>query len=285
MARSEYFATMLSRSKFSEGEIGAVDMSYCSKAIFGKIIKFLFSGSLQFGDLSFAQLLELSHMSEMILLTKIKVQVDDCINKRVEDLKKQPNKTVMIRENIDLFISGLKLVEQYKLSTYKPFFIEHLYCGLVLVGNPNEVQCSDSFKTLAFNLIKDIFLLRPVWANPLRSIERLEAFMVWLSANKVTKEETNQIVDSFNFEEFTVEELMTSVRDSGLYSAKKINDRVLYLCEIAGRLLDEKDLKRVRGHDLFESKDQHMKDNDFKIKEEDVKIEDLKDTLQDAKKN
>ena len=53
--------------------------------------------------------------------------------------------------------------------------------------------------------------------------------MVWLSANKGSDEQKNQIVDSFDFEKFTVQELITSVRDSGLYSTKKIDERVLNL--------------------------------------------------------
>ena len=66
MARSEYFATMLSNNKFVEGETTSVDMSHCSKAIMAKIVKFLFSGGIKFSDLSLAQLLELSHMSCVI---------------------------------------------------------------------------------------------------------------------------------------------------------------------------------------------------------------------------
>ena len=60
--------------------------------------------------------------------------------------------------------------------------------------------------------------------------------MVWLSENEVTNEERNEITDSLHFDDFTAEELMTSVRDSGLYSGSKIDKRVL-------EIVKEKDLK------------------------------------------
>ena len=75
IARSDYFASMLmlsNNNKFIVGETGSVDMShYCSKAVMEKIIKFLFSGRVYFGDLSLIQLLDLSHVSEMMLLDDI----------------------------------------------------------------------------------------------------------------------------------------------------------------------------------------------------------------------
>ena len=70
-----------------------------------------------------------------------------------------------------------------------------------------------------------------------------QAFTVWLSENEVTKDERKEIADIFDF---TFEELMTSVRDSGLYPASKIDQRVL-------EIVKEKDLK--------------IKDQDLKIKQ------------------
>ena len=70
MARSEYFKTMFGTDKFLEGETSTVDMSHTSKAVMEKIIKFLFTGAVMFGDLSLAQLVELSHLSERLLLEK-----------------------------------------------------------------------------------------------------------------------------------------------------------------------------------------------------------------------
>ena len=60
MTRTKYFSLTLPRKASGTG---AVDISHCSKAIMDKIIRILFSGFLQFGDLSLDQILNLHHMS------------------------------------------------------------------------------------------------------------------------------------------------------------------------------------------------------------------------------
>ena len=72
----------------------------------------------------------------------------------------------------------------------------------------------------------------------------------------VTKDERNEIADIFDvkFEDFSVEELLTSVRDSGLYPGSKIDNRVL-------EIVKKKDLK--------------IKEKDLRIKEQDSKIKQL----------
>ena len=54
MARSKYFSLTLPRKA---GGTGTADISHCSKAIMGKIIRFLFSGSSQLGEFSLDKLL------------------------------------------------------------------------------------------------------------------------------------------------------------------------------------------------------------------------------------
>ena len=265
IVRSDYFATMFSNSKFVEGETGLVDMSHCSKAVMEKIIKFIFSGTIKFRDLSLIQLLELSHMSEMMLLNEIKSEVDDFV------------KLVFLRENCEdvkfllELISGLKFANKHNLSLLKLWIIMYLYWGLKEI--PDDVECSDSFKTLPIDLIVDLFILGGfnLYWKPPTTIERLKVFIVWLSANEETDEQQNDIVATVDFEDFTVEELMTTVRESGLYPAEKIDERVLDLVKKKDTLLNEKD--------------QLLGEKDMKIKEQDLKINELDTTLQNAKKH
>ena len=86
MARSVYFKAMLSN-------IEEVDMSHCSKAVMAKIIKFLFSGRVTFDDLSMIQLNKLYVMSNMMLLSEIKVKVNDYI----ENLGLEPSEQVQAK--------------------------------------------------------------------------------------------------------------------------------------------------------------------------------------------
>ena len=157
-------------------------------------------------------------------------------------------------------IEGIKVADQYNLTKMKETITVELYFGLKRI--PNDVSSSDSFKTLPFSLIKDIFLFDASSLHPLQgprtpmptTIERTNAFMVWYSKNEVTEEQKNEIVNSLDFEDFTVEELITSIRVSGLYPVKIIDKRLLDL----------------------------VKNKDLKIEEQDLKIEKLNDILEDA---
>ena len=55
-------------------------MSYFRKDVMEKIIKFLFSGEMTFVQMDLEQLLELTHASDMILLTKLKEKVENCVD-------------------------------------------------------------------------------------------------------------------------------------------------------------------------------------------------------------
>ena len=65
--------------------------------------------------------------------------------------------------------------------------------------------------------------------------------MIWISENEITEEEEMEIVESLEFDDFTVEELMTAVKESGLYMNETINERVLELFKEQGDKLQEKD--------------------------------------------
>ena len=233
IARNDYFATMFSNNKFIEGKTNLVDMSHYSKAVMEKIVKFLFSGTVTFDGLSLAQLLELSHISEMMLLSKFKDKVDDYLK---YDIIHDGGKDITF---LPLLISGAEIADKFNLSDNRNSIMREVYLNLKDI--PNDVASSDSFKNLPPKVIKEIFLHK--WRRMPITKHRFKAFMVWLSgndnANEVTKEDKNEIVDSFNFDDFTVEELLTSVRDSGLYSGTKIDTRVLELFKNQDNLLKE----------------------------------------------
>ena len=245
MARSEYFETMFSHKKFKEGETDSVDMSHCSKAVMEKIVKFLFSGGLNFDGLSLRQLLDLSHISEMMLLTDFKFAVDDFI------IYQLPYHAENVQSLSEL-ISGLKLADQYRLLAVRKFIIDELHYGYGLEKIPKDVSCWDSFKTLPFNLIKEIYKLDRnalTWNYYVPIIKYnhgFEALLVWLSDNEVTEEQKAEIVESFDFADFSVEELSTFVRDSGLYSVDKIDERVIYLRVKRVLTLYKRDINEIK---------------------------------------
>ena len=243
IARNDYFATMFSNNKFIEGKTNLVDMSHCSKAVMEKIVKFLFSGTVTFDGLSLAQLLELTHVSEMMLLDEFKGEVENYLLQTF----------AFHRVNLSELILGLKIADTYNLASLASYITRRVFFNLKDI--PNDVESSDSFKSLSFHLMREI-VLSCVYNSYMRrrrdqptTKQVFDAYMVWLSENEVTKEDRNEIADGLNFEDFTLEELMNSVRDSGLYSGSKIDERVLELVKKKDNLLIEKDLK-IREQDL-----------------------------------
>ena len=220
MARSDYFAAMFRNNNFIEGETGSADMSHCSKAVMERIIKFLFSGEVKFDKLSLPQLIELSYTTDMMLLPKFKDTLEDYARSYLV-VNNEDNDNIQFLPEI---ISGLKLADEYNLTNLKEIIIWELNLCL-----DYDVRAKDYFSTLPFNLMKDIILCEDEYFFQSVQQEKLKAFMIWLSENEVSEEQKTEIVESFKFEDFTAEELLTSVRDSGLYSAKRIDERVLEL--------------------------------------------------------
>ena len=123
----------------------------------------------------------------------------------------------------------------------------------------NDVKSSDSFRTLPYHWMKDIVKYQLddcIGMSNRSTFEIFEFFGFWLTENEVTEDERKEIADIFdvNFEGISVEEFLTSVRDSGLYPGSKIVNRVL-------EIVKKKDLK--------------IKEKDLRIKEQDSKIKQL----------
>ena len=268
MARSDYFATMFSNNKFIEGETNAVDMRHCSKVVMEKIVKFLFSGTAMFNDLSLVELLELSHMARMMLLTKFQDQVDDYVSEILAGRS--------ATGDIDELSSALKCANQFNLKEMEVKIIKEIIHELDCALDDDESY--DPFKSLPFNLIRPIFQFDFDRSYGRPTTKKLfDSFVIWLSENEATEKQKDEIVNSFNFEDFTVEELLTSVRKSGLYNIGKIADRVHDLFKEQVSLVEHK-------KNLLEEKDNSIKERDDTIKEKDKLIKEKEKIIKDKEK-
>ena len=267
MARSEYFRTMLSNNKFIEGETSTVDMSHCRKAVMEKIIKFLFIGAVTFTDLSLIQHLELFHMAKMMLLEKFQEQLEEYV---INDVIIESGDDVeFLRE----LISALKIANQYNLEDIKFYIIERILFSFDDILS--DAESSNSFKSLPFSLIREInqFVLPLTCLGGQPNLKlRFDSFIIWLSENEITEEQKDEIVESFEFEGFTVEELMTSIRDSGLYPANKIDQRVLVLFKEQSNLLEEKEKSLKEKDKLLKAKNSLLSNQDITLREKNQEI-------------
>ena len=251
-ARCEYFATMFSNKevKFIEGETNSVDMNFCRKVVMEKIISFLFIGDVELHDLSFAHLMELMHMSNMMLLEDL---FDD-IQKFV--LGFLPDSGVNCG-SIPELVEGLIQAEQFKLETIKDALLLELFISLKDVPHiPEVVKNSEAFKFLPASLLKEVLLHEAKEKTVGGSKERLDAFVFWLSENDCSEEDKKEITDSFIFDEFTPDELLTDVRRSGLFSIEKIDGRLQEMFDDQKKSLGDKDqrFRTLKSYYMLEKK-------------------------------
>ena len=260
--RCEYFATMFSNNevKFIEGVTNSVDMSHCSKVIMEKIINYLFSGKMKLNDFKLEQLLKLMNMASLMLLDELFVNVEDYI------MGWLPDSGVNYGWIPDL-VSGLMLAEKFKLDAVKDDLLFELFLSLKDVPHiPDVVETYDNFKDLPLSLVKEILLLDKVGAGGVSPTtkERFDAFVYWLSENEseCNIQDKRDVIQSFNFDDFTGKELVTDVRRSGFYSVVKIDKRVMELLNSRETIIREN-----------ESIKSELKEKDKVIAEQKTKID------------
>jgi len=267
--RCEYFATMFSNNevKFIEGETNSVDLSYCSKVVMDKIIDYLFSGEMKFNDFNLEQLLSLMNMASLMLLDDVFVHVENFI------IGWLPDSGVNCAFLPEL-ISGLILAEQFKLDAIKDVIKLELHKSLKDIPHiPDIVKDSLTFKFLPYSLLKDILLHNEDKNGFSPSTrQKFDAFVFWLSGNSCSEAEKKEIVDSFNFDDFTAEELLTEVRLSGLYSVSRVSSKAL-------KILQKKDEEQQKKDEELQKKDEELQKKDELISSQSMVITSTKAML------
>jgi len=255
-ARCEYFATMFSNKevKFIEGETNIVDIRTCCKAVMKTIVDFLFIGDVELHDLSLGHLLELMQMTKMMLLEDLFADTQKFV------LGFLPDSGVNCG-SIPELVEGLIFAEQFKLETIKDALLLELFLSLEDIPHiPEVVKNSEAIKDLSANLLKAIILHEGITVGD--SKQRLDAFVFWLSENECSEEDKKEITDSFKFEEFTADELLTDVRKSGLYSIKKIDTRLQYILNSQVKNLNDNHLRfrTLKSYYIVEKKKTEQKE-------------------------
>ena len=111
IARSDYFATMLSNSnkkQFVEGQTNSIDLSFCSKVVMEKIINYLFSGRMNLHNVSVPNMINILNMAKMMLMDSLFDRIETYLIEFI-DLKDEYPRI------IPELINGIILAEQYNL--------------------------------------------------------------------------------------------------------------------------------------------------------------------------
>ena len=275
-ARSDYFATMFSNKeyKFIEGETNTVNLSFCKKVIMEKIIHYLFSGDMNFHNLSLPLLVEMMNVSSMMMLDELVVSIKELV------LRLVPDSGVNFGFLPEL-VEGLILAEQFKLETIKDAISKELFLSLEDIPNiPEVVQNHEVFFMLPANLVKEVFLTEEYEdfdeddSQVPTTKQRFDAFVFWYSQNKLkcSDQDRRRITDSFSFTDFTGEELLTDVRQSGLYSVKKIDMRVLDILNGQQKDITYRDLRITTLQSSIEVEKKKVEDQKITISKKDSLI-------------
>ena len=237
IARSDYFATMLSNSnkkQFVEGQTNSIDLSFCSKVVMEKIINYLFSGRMNLHDLSVPNMINILNMAKMMLMDSLFEMIETILSELIFLDTEYPR---IIPE----LINAVVLAEQYNLVNVKNELCKSIALSLKDIINAPEIfDESGNFRTLPIHIVKQILLQEKVniFYNVFNSedfknvsMARLQGFMFWLSGNECSDDDKDkkEIVENIDLETFTIEELFSVVRKSGLFSVEMVDQRIQHI--------------------------------------------------------
>ena len=187
---------------------------------------------MNFGNLDFETLLEVLNISKIMLMKtdKLSGKIEKYINE---------NQSTSV---FSLF-QGYLLVERYCLENIRNSVVREIhwvFCNrssAKLLANSKEVLQQFSVKLIkeilscqeddeGISIIKEILSYHPIPKTKTRL--KFDHFMIWYSENKDC-DATNMkiILDTFKLEDFSGQELLTVVKQSGLFSEEDINKKCI----------------------------------------------------------
>ena len=224
---SDYFS-----DTFVEGQTHEVTMEeYIKKESMERVVHYIYSGDMDMEKIGFERLLEIMNISKMLLM-----RTDSLFNSleaHIISIISQQWTTIL-----DV-LRGFILVERYCLDSLRKHIVNDIYTSIPKFAwniiHMQHASISATLQQFKFEMIKEILLYEYDPADTTvrkgrapSSKNRLQFFQVWYSGNKDCKaEEKKMILDSINLDEFTGEELLTKVKESGLFSDKEIDKKCI----------------------------------------------------------
>ena len=262
--RSPYFRSMFSdNNNFLESQTGSVKMPY-SKSVLEKVVVFLYSGKMSCEDLSLSSLLDLMDLLNLTNLPEEYVAVETfTINK-------------MKKESFSLSdcLRALDHCSRLGLETVGSGLMTHLGGKFVLFSQDEAVG----------NLSQDMLvrLLEEKREVKGQTILRFRTLLTWLSVNEkdIVSEE---LLEKFDFDDFTTAELATDVRKSGLYETDRIIERMEELYQTQFRENRKQVVELAAGSWQLASKitelENSLETKDAEIRQHEKKITEYKEDI------
>ena len=210
--RSQYFRSMFSSTNnFAESRRSTVKMPFPT-SVLKKVIIYLYSGEMKCEDMDLKFLLELLRLLNMM-------------NHTDEFTEVQTYTIFKIR--LGGFSVG-KCLESLDFGAWS------LESGLEAVGKTLWTALGNNFVRIiryipelgGLSEKSIIRLLKEKSEDTTKTFHRFKILSIWLERNSMDTDMTDEVLRLFDFDHFTIEELVSDVRKSGLYDTNMIFERI-----------------------------------------------------------
>ena len=265
--RSEYFFTVFGAGQkkshdgkesqgMKESQSKTVTMNYCSKDVMWQVIRSLFGGETNLTKISLMPLLEMMKVTNIMLLKSLSSEVEDYTNLALEDVRNKKG-DVGNKESFATFsecLQGLRFIDnkpENLIASVRDSLIKRIYQLL-----ENTKSSEEDFQKLPISLIKEILLFNDDKIEKKTDKVRLDSFAIWYRYAKngetCSDEDKKEIRASIDFNKFSIEELLTYVEESKLYTVKEIKQRVIEINKEKDESLKDKDETILAKENLLE---------------------------------
>ena len=195
---------------------------YGTQKAMASIVEYVYSGKMNFGNLDFNTLLEVLNISKMMLMKtdKLSGQIEEYINENV-------SKSAFC--TIGQLYHGFLLVERYCLENIRNSVAQEVFYCIRSVER--FAKSKKVLQHFSVKLIKEILFYHENQEEDYEdevllptTRQKFDFFMIWYSKNKDCDAINMKIIlDSFKLEDFSGKDLLTVVKQSGLFSEEDIN--------------------------------------------------------------
>ena len=230
--RSDFFSRGFNNPGFMESQNKSIRMKGCSKAAMETVKTYLYTGKMNFEELCTSTLLYIMNVSREILIEEA---LFNCIESYFTGSTEEKGGIRSIRA---ISPRCFVLVERFRLDNLwdvflKAFNLQILDLTIKAMDRIKKIFMKD-LKSSPLNIMKKI-LLSGIGADytgdMLKSLTkgRFECFLAWYEANEeiCSEEDKKEILQSFNFDHFTGEELVNVVGRSGLLPREEVDRMVV----------------------------------------------------------
>ena len=229
---SDYFATMLNNPNFVESQTKEVlMMEYGTVKAMGQIVDYVYTGVMKLDEEVGEGFMDFENLLEILNILRMMLMKDDKLYRSIETYIKTK---ISLQDPCPLhwlqkeMFRGFILVEKYQLDSLKKYVLNEISASLVEFKVDIEM-----IQDLPVELVKEIMLYRrgedqdedpplPKWEAP-STRDRFDFFASWITKNQdCDVKEKKIILDSIKLSDFSGEELLTVIKESGLFSEKKI---------------------------------------------------------------